>query len=400
MSGPGAGFGGDQDRGGPTMAGWPHPGGPHQVGSQGGYGPPPQGPSSPGPSSQGPGANPWGPPPGGPPWQGAPPPAPKRRRPWVVVAAVVGALALLAVVAGGAYLLLRQPAADPVPPPAAAAPGSTLIGDPRTADPCGLVSDGAIVRFGVLERFADYGLLGSCRVQITTPGGELVSVDAYLRSPDETAQNTGARDEIGGLSIIRPANDDTSCGRVILLGDGSGVETYAVRSEAGATDLCAVADAAATYAALVVATGTELPRRTFAAPTDRTAALDACTLLDAAALTPVSGLDTTVVAPSFANWGCVWGNQDTGPWVQVYPTRSGPSSVELDGTRSTVAGRDAYTSTEGRTGYCTMRVVLSSYTGATGNAREDVLLVQVSSPNDPCGQVARLAPIALQRLPA
>ncbi|GAA3244044.1 hypothetical protein GCM10017691_49600 [Pseudonocardia petroleophila] len=332
----------------------------------------------------------WGPPP-------APPSPPSRRSSGSLVAAVLAAVLLVGAVGTGGFFWgasTRAPAPDA--PPAARL--AVDLGDERSVDPCALLSEDALRRFGTPQEFADFGLLTGCRIDLATSSGEQVAVGAYLDSAAYVEEVAGDREALGDLEIRRPAASDTSCERWIVLPDRTGVQLLATRSAAGATDLCAVADAAATSAAVVLADTAPLPTRTLPAPTDRLAAIDVCTVVDDATLRSVPGLDVGRRAVGYGGWGCTWGVL-TGTWFRVTPTRLGPFEPAA-ATSSTVAGRQVWTSDYDTPSFCEASIVLDEYVGSTGNSRVNVLTVQLGSSADPCGQLGSLMPGLVSRLPA
>jgi eukaryotic-like serine/threonine-protein kinase len=132
---------------------------------------------------------PWvAPPPGpgmpGPPGPGLPPmitdPSTARRKRmwWVVVTAVVAVLAL----AGGLVVAFGSPWTSGL----TGRPASP-IGDPRTADPCGLLNVGSVQRFGQATMVRDLGYPQSCVIGIGTGGGGVVVLTAMFGAGTQTA---------------------------------------------------------------------------------------------------------------------------------------------------------------------------------------------------------------------
>lgn len=336
-----------------------------------------------------------------PPPQGAwgPPPAPpaRPRNASIVPALIVAVLLVAGVGAGGFFWGLSTRSADPVATADPAVRAPAALGDERAVDPCAVLSEQALTRFGTSELYPDFGELASCRIDLTTTSGEPLAVAAYLNSAADVDEVTGGREALGELEIRRPVPSDTACDRWIVLADGTGVQLLVTRTVAGAADLCAVADAAATSAAVVLADTAPLPTRTVPAPSDRLAALDVCAL-PAATLSSVPGLDVGRLAVGFGGWGCTWGSlSDT--WFRVVGNRTGP----YEGTGaapSTVGGRQVWTSDYGTPAFCEMGIVLDTYVGPTGNPRVNVVTVQLGSSADPCGQLRQLAPALVAAVPA
>ncbi len=131
--------------------------------------------------------------------------AARRTRMWWLVAAAV--LAVLAV-AGGLLLAFRSPWTSglPVLPAAVPAPSPSVIGDPRTADPCSLLNVGSVQRFGQLTMFGDAGYPQSCLVEITTGGNALVRLWATFDvARDENALTSSRSPWVHNNPLMRPA---------------------------------------------------------------------------------------------------------------------------------------------------------------------------------------------------
>ncbi len=383
-------------------------------------GPPAGVPVRPGPASVGPppyrGPLPWvAPPPGpgmpGPPGPGLPPTvtdpsAGRRKRMWWVIAAVVVAVLWLAggllVVFGPPWTwgLPGRPAAAPAPPPP--------IGDPRTADPCSLLNEGSMQRFGRATMVRDIGYPQSCSIEIGTGGDGFVRLSATFGAAIDQAP-AGVAERFGQLTISREAAGAGRCGRTVVLGDRSRVYVIAWAYKGAATDLCAVADAGTQTAAFALSSGS-LPRRDTSDPPNALTGLDTCSLLDQVALGQVPGLDASRQDPGFAGWLCIWGDNPAfldEPWVQVAVARSSP----LSGRPVQIGGRSAQVTPGGSDapGTCVVELVQRSYTEASGDPRVnlrrvELLRVEVSlgaqQPSDAaCRSATALAEAAATKLP-
>lgn len=347
-----------------------------------------------------------------PPWPELPPtvidPSAARRKRmwWVVAAAVVAVLALAGglVVAFGppwTSVLPGLPAADPAPPP-------PPIGDPRTADPCGLLNVASVQRFGQATMVRDIGFPQSCMIEIE-PGGEgFVS----LRATFDTAWDqppAGVAERFGELTISRQAAGAGSCERTVVLGDRSRVYVTAQAYRGATTDLCAVADAGTQTVVFALSTDS-LPRRATSDSPNVLTALDTCSLLDQAALGQVPGLDASRRHPGFAGWLCLWGDNPAfldEPWAVVAVVRALPRS----GQPVQIGGRSAQVAPGGsdEPGTCRVDLVQRSYTEASGDPRVTPLRVEMlrfsvflgaQQPTDAaCRSATALAEAAARKLP-
>lgn len=113
----------------------------------------------------------------------------------------------------------------------------------------------------------------------------------------------------GNVRVASMTRDGDECERYIATPDRRGILVIGERCEAGAPDPCALADAATDYAVTVLDRG-PVPRRPEPWPATALARLDACALLDAAALQRVPDLRTRPSDRGFADWTCEWAGAD------------------------------------------------------------------------------------------
>ena len=248
------------------------------------------------------------------------------------------------------------------------------MGDPHTADPCGLLDVGSLSEFGdpVLERA--YGNFDRCDVILPAEGdGEDIDVQILLDTPsDEPPEGPGER--VGGFTVFRAPEDDNSCDRSIVLGDGSRVHVIVRQYDKTSTELCAIADSA-TGTALDVLDGQGMPRKP--APEDASlASLDACGLLDDDALSVIPGVDADDPDVGFGHWECRWYSTTSNLQLQLRYDQSPPLSAD-DGVVKQFAGRTGYITPEGDgDNTCLARLVYRDRTGADGEkVQEHVYLV-------------------------
>ncbi|WP_143446157.1 serine/threonine-protein kinase [Kibdelosporangium aridum] len=211
------------------------------------------------------------------------------RRPLYLAAAatvLVGAAAVFA-------LVDSQPEPNRV-----AASNPSLIGDERTANPCALLDRKELAQFGPAELHTAYGNFNRCDVLVNVGGRETVDVEVQL----VTRKSHPVRGE--PFEIVEVPSDSSECDRTIPVDD-----KYSVRVTAKVpdppTNLCAIADVAAKTAESTLRQG-PLPRRATPFPAESLANVDACQLLDDAALATLPGMDRSSAVPGFGSWACKW----------------------------------------------------------------------------------------------
>ncbi|MGW5645622.1 protein kinase domain-containing protein [Saccharopolyspora sp. NPDC003752] len=311
-------------------------------------------------------------------------PVEKRRRGRVVAvsAAVVGVLAAGAVVATGFPSTSADlPAADRAGAPTTVSP----IGEPRTADPCALLDPVALARFGETDLNAEYGNFNRCDVIVDSGDGE-VDVEVLLSAADGPPE--GRIEKIGALDIVREPQESDECARILPMPDQrTRIVITADQLGEGRSDLCGMAEAAATTAAGVLGRG-EVPRR----PAPNPASLinvDACGLLDGDALARFPGVDAIRPEPGFGGWSCRW-NSTTGPaTLRLIFDRHQPPTAE-DGRPVRFGGHQAFVEPEGYgEESCQVGIVHREYRGEDGRLVERLLVV-VMGPQ-PTEELCRLA---------
>lgn len=324
---------------------------------------------------------------------------------WVVAATAVAVLGLI----GELVVACGSPGTSALSGPPVAAPPSP-IGDPRTADPCGLLNVDSVQRFGQPTMIRDIGYPHECVIDITTGGESYVWLWAKFEAAREQAP-AGVTERLGELTISREVAGASGCRRTVVLGDRSRVEVTAFGYRGTATDLCAVADAGTQTVVLALSSGS-LPRRGTSDPPNALTGVDTCSLLDQAVLGQVPGLDASRRRAGFAGWLCVWGEAANPaflePWVRVAVERKLPLSGQL----VQIGGRSAQVTPGGSTntpGTCLVELVQRSYADAAGEPhinprRVEVLQVWTSlgteQPTDAaCRSATSLAEAAAPKLP-
>ncbi|MFD5270859.1 hypothetical protein [Streptomyces sp. NPDC058335] len=165
-------------------------------------------------------------------------------------------------------------------------------------------------------------------------------------------------------------------------------------------DLCALAGAATEQAVTVLNRG-PVPRRQAFFPAHSLARIDACELLDAAALAVVPGIDVTDPRPEFSNWGCRWRSivADAGTDLDF----SRDNDLGDDGRPTRLGGGKAYIEPEGEgDDTCVVHLEHRACTDAEGEATVEVVMLTAYGPQPPddlCATAKSLATAVARRLP-
>ncbi|MFJ1768165.1 protein kinase [Amycolatopsis sp. NPDC088138] len=230
-------------------------------------------------------------------------PAPRRsrrrlRRRLLAAAAVVAVAVLVT-----GFVLTRPDPSAPAPAPLVAAP-NTLGTDPAATDPCAAISTASLAPFG--EPFVDPEVLtfGTCAVTTTLADGTgQVQTRLALTGPLRYPTRPPVPGKMG--EIEHPEAKDGTCERAISLADANRivVTSYPV-TEAQDAPVCAISEAVLSGVLPMLANG-PLPRRTLPFPPWSLAHVDACGLLDTAAVSAAAGR-TPPPDHEFGGWGCTW----------------------------------------------------------------------------------------------
>ncbi len=314
-----------------------------------------------------------------------------RRWPWIAGAAVAAA----AVVVAG---LLVWPGA--APGVLTAAPAGPALGDPATANPCALLPPEPLDRFGKTILEADSGNFDRCDVTIDA-GQDRFTTQVQLALAGSVLPE-GVPEERDGMTIVRGTPVNGECVRTLRLSDGHDVRVLAKPVRGPLPDPCAVADVA-TEAAVAVLLRGPVPRRSTPFELGSLATVDACGLLDRAAVATVPGLETVDPDPGIAGWDCDWENVTTGASVEVTYDRNRGGIGRDAGNRMQVAGREAAARKDADGAGCDVTVVHRPYTDKRGYPSAELLVVKVDQAvpvPDPCAKGIAVATAAVKRLPA
>jgi hypothetical protein len=327
----------------------------------------------------------------------AKPRAPRRRR-------LIAGIVALALVASGAVWFATRDRTSPPAPTQSASPSpsaaESIMGDPRTADPCALTYANALAGYGVVETSHDYGNFNRCDalVYLTKDRRNFVDVSVELAIGEQ--DDATPVQQVGTVGIQRLAAEDDSCSRILLL-PGYQVVIEADLTGDGKVDLCGMAEAI-TSSALVSLNAGRIARRT--APAGQLAAKDACALLDNAAVTAALGPGPLNQVRSFGDWECQWSFTDRSGVAKVIFDRTLAESFAVSGsTPLRVGGYDARVTPQGRSDTdCEVAIVFHSYVDGTKPRVDELALVDVEDsekqPEQLCRPARQLATTVAQRL--
>lgn len=299
---------------------------------------------------------------------------------------LVTAGALVAVAAVVSWIVFSGEPATPVGPP-----GPVLGADPRTADPCSLVSAAALKPFGNPNLVSDQSGFNECNV-IVKKNDEEANVMASI---DSTPSEAPVQEQDKGRYrlVTEPAGEG-SCGRRLLLPDRYEIKIEVTKANVIGADACDMADVAVRTADAVITKG-PIPARRSDNPALRQDSLrwkDACRAKDSTSFPERPGIDRASPEAGFGGWKCTWTSTTE---EIVYELRFARAKALKSGTtRSSIVGRDAVTSNRGDD-QCEVEVHDSQYKDAYGFHKDEVVEVTVTgrklSPAERCGLATRLA---------
>ncbi|WP_329005604.1 protein kinase [Kribbella sp. NBC_00709] len=343
----------------------------------------------------------------------------KRRRRWTIPVAAggVAVVVVLSVLIGRAMSGSSEPSessGSPGPSAGSIAPATTTptsgsaptpavgpVGDPLTVDPCALIDEKSLSRFGQTTLEPAYGNFDRCDVVVTGTGDQEVDVRAELNLPYTDSPRGAVQKFTGNLrTVTRETSGGDDCERVLVLSDRTQIQVEAKHTDGSGMDVCAMAEAVTQKAIGVLQAG-PIPRRTEPLPAASLAHVNACTLLDKKALELIPGVGPRPDT-SFGNWSCGWESTTSDLSVDLYFDRNQPLDAS-DGQPITVGGRSAFLSNE-NDGPKTCAVVIVYRTYVESNGQDAVELVTMSvagsaKPASLCGLATKLAQAAVPKLP-
>ncbi|MEU6721369.1 serine/threonine-protein kinase [Nonomuraea sp. NPDC046802] len=321
---------------------------------------------------------------------------------WVAAAAAIGrpahgwvaaAVAIVVAVLVVWSSLPHQGQESGVPPAPVAARGpSPIIADERRADPCALMGEPALRRFGRTELLPQYANFDRCDVHVQAGDGAPVDVVVEL-----TTAETPRR--VRAFEVERLPSGDGRCERRVSVSDKYDAWLSA-RADTAEADLCAMADVVTEHAVQRLRQGSLPDRRPFVPAS--LAHADACALVDRAALGRVPGLASAQPIVGFGSWSCRWNS--TADQTSLFVLFEQPQPLTAaDGRRTRLSGRDAFVLTDGygERG-CAVRVAYRPFTDLHGQARVEIVIVVVSGDRPGrtyCRAATDLAKAAAANLP-
>ncbi|MFJ2264460.1 hypothetical protein ACIOKD_40330 [Streptomyces sp. NPDC087844] len=271
---------------------------------------------------------------------------------------------------------------SPTPP---GEPGT--MGEARWADPCGLLDSASLSRFGKTRLVADYGEINRCDVLVVRKGVEVAEAQVYLDKGPVEFEGIPVR-TVGNVTIASFPREEDACVRIIATADDQQVQIIGKQWDTPAPNLCELADAATDHAVGVLDDG-PVPRRAKEPSQNSLARIDACTLLDAAALRHAPGVSVHDKRRGFGSWKCEWSSADGGSRIKIEYSRDNflkdnGKPVNIDGTTGFVAAR------EDGPDNCVVRLPHRTYTNSYGYATIEFLQLTANSPQ-PSGQLCDAA---------
>lgn len=285
--------------------------------------------------------------------------------------------------------------------PSAATARSGAVGDERTADPCGLLDAASLSRFGGTVLDPDYEEFDRCDVLVrNNSGDDTADVQVNLDSDRDDFADVRSTHLTAGLTVVTLERDGRACERAVLTTDGKQVRVIGKQLGEGAPDPCRMADAATDRVVGVLAHG-PVPRRSSSPAADSLARLDTCTLLDAAELERLPGVDVGNRDRGFGSWSCDWSSDDGTREVEIQFSRDDSLDAD-DGTAVNVAGtRSYYVADEAEDHSCTVRTPHRTYTDAVGDRTVELLQLTVYAPQPDrqlCERAAEFAAVVVRNI--
>ncbi|MGW0515973.1 protein kinase domain-containing protein [Crossiella sp. NPDC003009] len=319
---------------------------------------------------------------------------PKTRKRVLLGAAVVAAAALVA----GLTVWLSDPA------------DQGTMGDPRTADPCGLVDPQSFAQYGTATVNSEYGDFHMCSTLIKMPHDEhdVVDVTVELKGPPEHPVRPHTPGQIGQPD--RPPLKGETCQRFVRTADGNEIKIAARHREGKRADImCAIAETMLNGVLTQLFRGPVPRRAPFAA--NSIGNLRACDLLTDAEVRKAVGEPGSKPETDFGDWICYW--QDREPLeADIRLIRTGEQEDGEDGRKVKIGGRDAFVeeevADEERAGNCEIDLVHRRYFKESGSGDQwmEVALVSVADTTvgglpmaELCARATALAEAVVKRLP-
>ncbi|WUH97821.1 protein kinase [Spirillospora sp. NBC_00431] len=285
----------------------------------------------------------------------------------------------------------------------------SLIGDPRTADPCALADPAALGRFGETRLDNDYGNFDRCDVLVSA--GESDGVDVRIGMATGSGPETGVPARtMGRVQVFAKAPEEDECSRMLVLPAPDARTTISIDARldgeppAGGTPvpLCPIADTAVASAVAVLNRG-PIPRRSPPFPAESLAHKDTCTMLGNEALDAVPGIDAKDPEINYGGWSCEWRSTTRKILVKLRFDRGQPLGAD-SGSPTRLGRHRAFVEPDGEgDGTCLVRVVHRTYADQNGDDAIEMLFLVVEGEPDTkrlCSMATHLAEAAATQLPA
>ncbi|MYY13710.1 protein kinase [Streptomyces sp. SID4919] len=285
-----------------------------------------------------------------------------------------------------------------------------VLGDVRSADPCALLDPTGFTSHGTASLHTAYGEFDRCDVLLyaredgdgprgARKGDFLADVQVDFASEPADLSSV-PRTTRGAVTVAELPRSSDECERNLQLADGNQVWLSAEREHAESPDPCALVRTATDHAVKILNQG-PVPARPGGFHAASLARVDACGLMDKAALAVIPGIDPADAEPDFANWGCDWtgGTQD----VHIDLDFSRNNSLADDGTPARFDGRPgAVAAGEAGEDSCVVRTQHRVYTGVRGEQTIELVELTVAAPwpaEELCTRAKALATAVARRLP-
>lgn len=319
--------------------------------------------------------------------------APARPHRAIIATGAALIVVLLVVVAG---LLLKSSGTEPDS-------AATFVGDPKTADPCGLVDLNKLKAFGDDVRMDDVGQFNECAAHVSLREHGSVEMDVrvwLVTGPDHDSFEKKYLPPYQNHHVQREELNGDQCRRIVFLPAPHRVVISAWQNQQREV-LCQAAEAMSEGVVDAYRRG-QLLRRDPPAP-ESLASGKACDLLTTAELAEPLASQEVVTEPGFADWECYWITPEADPAVQITFVDAGPVEPD-DGRPRWFAGREGLLKAEGvGSNKCLAAIIFRKYLDDGNERTERVEIVWRSDEQTSdarCAGAARLAEIIAKKLPA
>jgi len=275
--------------------------------------------------------------------------------------------------------------------------GPVLGADQRTADPCSLIRDAALERFGKPNLVSDDSGFNQCNVIVKKDRKEANLLAVIDSTPGE--QSPVQAQDKGRYRLVDEPAGEGSCRRRLLLPDRYEIRIEVTRANLIDADACAMADVAVRSADAVITRG-PIPDRRPGNPTlrpDSFSRTDACRAKDSPSFPDRPGIDRGNPEVGFGRWKCTWTSTADGIVYQLRFTRAKPL-VKSGARKVTTDGRYSVISYPGDApddDKCEVEAHNFTYVDAYGYDKDEVLEATVVgrslSPDERCLLTTRLA---------